>query len=332
MKTNLMRSQKAEGRGQKTGSTLPTAYCLPPTASGFTLVEMLVVMGIIVLAITLAIPTIRFLTGSKSTQAAENTMAAVLARTRSDAIGLQQPEGVLFVLDQTTNRVTLLEVTQTVNSYDPPGVTYLDLVPDRDPLVLPPGVGAWTIKDTYVPSGTTVAFTDPFGVSSPNTSGYRYLGYNNDTSGGTYTGSTVTDKALIGGVILFDGQGNLLVTPYGFRLMNTSMTPAQPTALAQALINFNALPAPTPPPTLWPMSAAAGYTPTLYLRSQIGFVLFDKETFENQERLLSPTPSNLDGNPMPASTSNEGVLDPWLDVNTTPLLINRYNGTLTRAE
>lgn len=330
MNMSFNRDQRAEGRGQRSGSILPTAYRLPPSANGFTLVEMLVVMGIIVLALTLAIPTIRYLTGSKSEQTAQNTIAAMLERTRSDAIGLQQPEGVLFVLDQTTNRVTLLEVTQTANSYDPPGVAYLDLVPDRDTLVLPPGIGAWTIKDTYVPSGDN----DPFGGASPNTSGYRYLGYNADTTNtNNYTGLTVTDKAMIGGVILFDGQGNLLVTPYGFRFVNTTVTPPQPTALAQALITFATTPTnpnppgvANPPPQLWPPSAGIGTPPTLYLRSQLGFVLFDKESFENQQRLINST--NVEGN----YSSGEPTLDPWLDTNTTPLLVNRYDGTLTRAE
>jgi prepilin-type N-terminal cleavage/methylation domain-containing protein len=296
---------------------------VPASSPGFTLVEMLVVMGIIVLAITLAIPTIRYLTGSKSQQGAENTMAAMLARTRSDAIGLQQPQGVLFLLDQASGRVELVEVMQTIAPYDPPGVVYLDLVPDRDPLFLPPGIGAWTIKDTYVPSG--VGDTDPF-------VNYRYLGYNNDTTTNTYTNTVITDRALIGGVILFDGQGNLLVTPYGFRFLNTISTPATPTSMAGALITIPPSSLPPGLAPLWPTSTGPLYPPTIYLRSQLGFVLFDKESFENQERLISSSLTNLEGNPLPSSTSNEGVLDPWLDVNTTPLLVNRYDGTLTRAE
>lgn len=328
MRMNTTRGQRAEGRRQKRGITPPTARCLLPTASGFTLVEMLVVMGIIVLALTMAIPTLRYMTGSKSTQAAENTMAAMLARTRSDAIALQQPQGVLFLFDLATGRTELVEVKQTITSYDPAGVVYLDLVADRDPLFLPPGIGAWTIKDTYVPPPTG-AFTDPY-------LNYRYLGYNNDTSSSTtpYTGSVITDKAQIGGVILFDGQGNLMVTPYGFRFLNNSVTPATATSLASALITITT--PSTPPPglaTLWPVSAGAGIAPTIYLRSQLGFVLFDKETFENQERLLSPTPTYFEGNPSASTSSGaESALDSWLDVNTTPLLVNRYDGTLSRAE
>lgn len=332
---NITRRQRAEGRRQKRGITPPTARCLLPTANAFTLVEMLIVMGIIVLALTLAIPTLRYMTGSKSTQAAENTMAAMLARTRSDAIALQQPQGVLFLLDQATGRTELVEVMKTTSSYpvDPPGVVYLDLVADRDPLFLPPGIGAWTIKDTYLPppAGT---FTDPY-------VNYRYLGYNpNDTSAITsttpYTGSIVTDRALIGGVILFDGQGNLLVTPYGFRFLNITVSPAPSTTMTSLATALITTVNPTTPPSglapLWPPpSAVVGNPPTIYLRSQLGFVLFDKETFENQERLLSSNFTTFEGNPN-SSTSYESTIDSWLDVNTTPLLVNRYDGTLTRAE
>jgi prepilin-type N-terminal cleavage/methylation domain-containing protein len=267
---------------------------------GFTLIEMLVVMGIIVLAMTLAIPSIRYLTGSKSEQAAQNTVAAILARTRSDAIGLQQPTGILFAIDNATDRVVVMEVQQATLSN---GVVYLDLVPDRDNLLLPPGIRAWTIKDTFLPSSS---FSDPF-------PGYRYLGFNDST----YAGSSTMDKLKLGGVILFDGQGNLLVGQYGF--LWVSLTSAStPTQLAQAAFT-------TPPtsPGLWPVAAGA-----IYLRSQVGFALFDRETFQNQQRQLSSPPTNLDGN----SSPGEANLDPWLDVNTTPLLVNRYNGTLTRAE
>ena len=46
-------------------------------------------------------------------------------------------------------------------------------------------------------------------------------------------------------MILFDGQGNLMVTPYGFRFLNNSVTPATPTSLANALITIP--PASLPP-------------------------------------------------------------------------------------
>lgn len=276
--------------------------------TGFTLIEMLVVMGIIVLALAMAIPTIRYLTGSKSEQSAENVVAAMLARARSDAIGLQQPMGVLFAIDNASDRDVVMEVQQTIQPNDPGGgVVYLDIVPNRDNLLLPPGIRVWTIKDTY-----TSGLKDPF----PN---YRYLGYNDST----YASGATMDKLRLGGVILFDGQGNLLVVPYGFRWAISSASGTTFTPLSQG-----AYTTPSSSPLVWP-SASAGAVPLIYLRSQVGFVLVDRETFQNQERQL-PTPpaTNFDGN----QTGGNVALDPWLDVNTTPLLVNRYNGTLTRAE
>jgi type II secretory pathway pseudopilin PulG len=280
---------------------------------------MLVVMGIIILAITMAIPTIRYMTGSRSAQSAENAVAAMLARARADAIGSQQPQGVVFLIDQTNDRVVMREVLQTIQPNDPAGVTFLDLVPDRDPLPLPPGIRALTIKDNLTPplSGTI----DPF-------QSYRYLGFNNNTTTLTYTGSTTTDLGIIGGVILFDGYGNLSTAQYGFRF---SIGPVL-TGLGNAIVTAGASNSPPPGmPVLWPTASSS----MPYLRAQIGLVLVDRETFQNQERQLSPAPTTFDGNPVTSSGSSdtrEPVIDGWLDVNTTPLLVDRYNGTLIRAE
>lgn len=285
----------------------------------FTLVEMLVVMGIIVLAIALAVPALKYLTGSKSEQAAQNAVSAMLARARSDAVALQQPQGVLFTIDQANDRVTLYQVVQ---AFQQGGITFLDLTPDRDPLVLPPGVRAWTIKDTFV----VPPAKDPF----PN---YTYLGFNNNTTGtasNAYTAIAVTDKALLGGVILFDAQGNLLVTPYGFRFMDTSVVPNVPTALSGILFSSvtKGITPVLPPgaPTIWPtLGAAPSFAPTFYLRSQVGLVLVDRESLQSQQ---PSTATSKDANTPGADAS----LDLWLNNNSTLLLVNRYSGTLTRAE
>lgn len=332
-----IRRQKAEGRKQKPECgmqkhdlRLPAAH--RPRPAAFTLIEMLVVMGIIVLAVAMAIPTIRYLTGSKSEQAAQNAVAAMLTRARTDAVGTQQPGGIIFLLDQASDRVVMREVMQTIQPNDPPGVTYLDLVPDRDPLYLPPGVRAWTIKDVYHPTAPTNV-PDPF----PN---YRYLGFNDDPTSGTYTGTVSASlpqtRAFIGGVILFDGYGNLLVTQYGFRYS----VGGQLTALGNALVTAgsNASP-PSGMPVMWPASSSSPPPAVVgpYLRSQLGVVLFDRETFRNVEsQITGASMTNFDGNPTngtpPSSSTPETYLDGWLDQNTTPLLVNNYNGTLSRGE
>ena len=68
----------------------------------------------------------------------------------------------------------------------------------------------------------------------------------------------------------------------------------------------------------------------MYLRSQFGLVLFDSEAFKNAGG------TDID----PQLTSNGGYVgtpeqlteEPWLDKNGVPLMINRYNGTLSRGQ
>src|SRR5438105_4962302 len=68
-------------------------------ASGFTVIELLVVVGIIVLVLALAMPALNIINGTKSIDMAQNQVAVVLAQARNEAIGLQQPRGVFFAYD-----------------------------------------------------------------------------------------------------------------------------------------------------------------------------------------------------------------------------------------
>src|SRR5437879_1693251 len=67
--------------------------------SAFTLTEILIVIGIIVLLLALAVPTMRVLTGGRSVDAAENQLSAFLGRARGEAIALQQIRGVMLYKD-----------------------------------------------------------------------------------------------------------------------------------------------------------------------------------------------------------------------------------------
>ena len=310
--------QKAEGRRQKGGAALPAACRpLPACSHGFTLVEMLVVIGIIVLAITLAIPAVKSLTGSKSEQSAQNTIAAVLSRVRADAIGLQQITGALFCLDKATDRVTVYEVNDSgFETGDTTGVVYLNLTPDRDALKLPPGLRLRTLKDTP-PYGST-------GVDPAPTA--RYLGFNDGSATQFNIPSAPTfDLATLGGVVLFDANGRLVTRQYGFRFVSHPAvgTPTI-TALQQLVTSTPSISMPN-----WP----GGSGPIQYLRSQIGFVVFDREMFLNQS--VSGTAYTDSNNPTTDSSiqGNKDVgVNGWLDVSTTPILVNRYHGTLSRAE
>src|SRR3954468_996764 len=76
----------------------------------FTLTEILIVISLIVLMLGLAVPAFNLIRGGRSTDSAENQVAAMLGHARADAIGLQQPHGILFFIDPSTDRVNVAEV------------------------------------------------------------------------------------------------------------------------------------------------------------------------------------------------------------------------------
>ena len=107
--------------------------------SAFTMIELLITIGIIVLLLALSVPAFTWLTGSSSVAGAENTVSAMIGRARGDALGLQRDTGVLFFIDPASQHVTLAEVT-AIPGTDPAIEARLELVADRDFLYLPSGV------------------------------------------------------------------------------------------------------------------------------------------------------------------------------------------------
>src|SRR4051794_31459798 len=77
---------------------------------GFTLTEILIVIGLIVLMLGLAVPAFNLIRGSHSIEGAENQISAMISRARADALGLQTTCGVMFYIDTATNRVNVAEV------------------------------------------------------------------------------------------------------------------------------------------------------------------------------------------------------------------------------
>ena len=275
----------------------------------FTLVEMLVVMGIIVLSITLAIPAIRMLTGSRSQEAATNTLGSYMGFARNEAIGLQEYRGVLFVLDD-DGRVKCAEVRgtpsdpQLARAVEVPelqtssGTLYLDLVPDRDMLSLSAGVRLWTLNDSKPPVGKKARYP-----------AWRYLGMNPPTD---FAAPAPYRNVRIGGVILFGPDGRLVGRQYGFRFMSGG----QLTALGQWLVTPDTKKINT---QIWP---AVGASDTVLL-SQIGCAMFDGQEFR-----VAVGNDTAEGN----GDTQEQTADAWIDTNATPIFVNRYSGSLMRAE
>ena len=298
------------------------------TWRGFTLTEMLIVIGIIVLIVALAVPAFRAMTGGRSVDAAQNQLAAILGQARAEAIGLQKMRGVLFILDPATERVNAVLVEE--GGRPEPGPTtaeeipdvYLDAVPDRDPMPLPVGVGLQMVDNAEVTPGTG---SNPVGTRRDD----GYVGYNEvPAAGGT------GPRVRVGGAILFDGSGRLVNKRYGFytlRPRSRTVTQPTPTRLGE-LLGYRS---PSTPPSFVvmpqflsgsaPGSVAEDGRPP---RSQLGFVLYDAEPFRN----LNFTPDDPQFRQGAPYTGTETDEEKWLDQNATPVLVNRYNGTLVRGE
>jgi hypothetical protein len=126
----------------------------------------------------------------------------------------------------------------------------------------------------------------------------------------------------LGGVILFDGNGRLYTGRYGFRFLTKSGTIS-----ALGLLVFGT----TVPTSDWPTSSQA-------LFGQSAFAMYDRETFLNQHDSSSNPflDNNQDAsgalNVNPADGASANQQDWWLDTYTTPVFVNRYSGTLIRAE
>src|SRR5258708_5926800 len=85
----------------------PPAYQGRGRMRGFTLVEILVVLGIIILLAAAAVPAFRFIVGARSIDGAQNVAGAMIARARTAALVDHHGTGVFFFLDPASDRTTM---------------------------------------------------------------------------------------------------------------------------------------------------------------------------------------------------------------------------------
>jgi prepilin-type N-terminal cleavage/methylation domain-containing protein len=305
--------------------------------NGFTLAELLIVIALIVLLVAMAVPAFNFITGSRSVDGAQNQIAAFLGRARAEAIGVQETCGVFFFLDPQTDRVNMTlvhPVTPPATFVGPANEVecWLDLgtIVTTEPefLALPSGVGVQFVNDT---------------LFNPPTSNVRaadgYIGFNKANVGNNNASPANDTVVLYGGVILFDGAGRLVSKRYAFKsydIPDPTSANKEATKMGLLLYKNDATKAMNVKDVAPLMSTSAGIHPP---RSQFGFVLFDNEAFRNAFPPASPgNRAEYDwaifnsGGSYNGGTSKEDVEETWLDNNSTPLLVNRYNGTLVRGE
>lgn len=292
----------------------------------FTLIELLVVMGIITLIIAFALPAFRFMSGEKSVEAGQNVLAAMLGTARADAIGVQQPKGIVVYRESSTGRLAaaFVEFKQPPMAWAA-NTTYStgDYVTQNSNTYacLLPNVG---ISATNDPATSTVYWqlVDKTANVAPIMAPFVHLtapspividlvgdrdrvlmptGIDVRGAGNTAINNGITSRYFNPTVVMFDSNGMLATMPFEILFGG---------AMASQMDKSTALPV---------FSTATPTAPSFYgnaglpnvLTSQIGIVLFDDELFKN----VNPSP-----------------VDSWIDTNSTPVMINRYNGTLVKGE
>jgi type II secretory pathway pseudopilin PulG len=320
-------------------------------AIAFTLTELMIVIGIIVLFVTLALPAFNLISGSRSVAGAENEIGALLGRARMEAVGVQDYRGLAIYRDAATDRYTGAIVSAVTYSAFPTQtptpfygqysyVTYgghnyvaLSDIPANSTTGTAPPPNAppsalWSQCDSIAGSRTLDVTADSDVQAFPTGVGVQVI--NNCTMTGNPPVRQSNGYLPIG-VVLFNGQGQL--------------APLQTISFAVhghlgTIGTFSGYSLQSGQSTIpyYNSTGAVG----LPLTSALGLVGFDKQTFDSQNfySTLTPQfPSQLTsmstpttGNSAYSTSTGDGTADAWLDANSTPLLINRYNGTLVRSE
>jgi prepilin-type N-terminal cleavage/methylation domain-containing protein len=318
-------------------------------SKGFTLIEMITVLTIILIVLAIAIPVWNALLGGTNLAAAQNQITAFLANARADAIYNRQTIGVCFFIDPNSQQTAMAEVqvqtlyngtTNTplftprtpsnngsvysleyVNNADPntPG----NYIFYRDIVLLPKGVGVALNNNTYT--------YNPYGVWTPT------------------SGPPTFDRYLRTGVIMFNSDGSLASIPFGIPVTETF--PGAASAVTNLLCQRIGMQSSSTVDFASNVSAPGTPPPPYPLISSVGLVVFDSDTYLNQR--AAPTSkvttaddaqfSNLDmnyvidtaaypGGTYQSNSADKFLEESWIDQNGTAYLVSPFNGSLIRAK
>ncbi len=258
----------------------------------FTLIELMVVMGIVVLIIAVSLPAIKAMTKGNDTGQAAAMLSSLISHARSIAISqgrmaavVLYEEGAGLSPPQPANRTSALFLVEdrTNTTAVPAGFIRFYPLPDSTVQHLP--VGAKIASFNTDTSGNTRLFADS-SVLAANTNKVRVVVFDN---GG---------QLVLSGGIAIDTNPGRMTTNFNSSLDTTYGVPAWQVILKDTLlVDINTVPT----ATQIPLSA-----------SSPGFVIYSNEEFNN----ANPTGTPID-------TQNQ-----WLIQHAKVLVINAYTGTV----
>jgi prepilin-type N-terminal cleavage/methylation domain-containing protein len=173
MSGGTISGMKKMGRGElRRGSDLGARVSSPNMSGdahgaerGFTMIELLVVMSVIVILVSVAVPVLSKLSQSNKLTQARNMASAYIANARSAAIQAKRPVAAIFY-EPSINPVTglpnyadtadpnqsvvMLAVASADQSGAGPGNILFVAMPGRSPVALPAGIKVATLDDSSV--------------------------------------------------------------------------------------------------------------------------------------------------------------------------------------
>jgi prepilin-type N-terminal cleavage/methylation domain-containing protein len=262
--------------------------------SGFTVIELMTVITIIVLVLAMAVPVVRSVEGNRSLEAGYNRIAAALGHARQIALYYRAPAGVAFY-KLPNGLQTMAFVMQEKNiaadaQNSPQDDRYMDIIPGEEIITLPAGLAVQVITNLT--------------VAAP----------------------LKTERYLRAGIVLFDENGQLATsTPYWIR---------GGTQLANGITGIPTALIPTGTATLYSHQAISLYDDEAYegqVDSSSGFT-FNYIDASISNPMSSITYANYFLPPTPPSNAEKTAEQNWLDANGQILVIKPNDGSLLKNQ
>lgn len=315
---------------------------------GFTLNELLVVIAIIVLVAAFAVPAFNFISGSRSEEAAENLISAMLAQARTRAMNTGRRTGVAFYVDPASQRTVMTLVQESQQAGAANGFTSAALQTTGSPPW--PSLGGGTAVN-YQPGQEIVALVaPPVSGDMPVVARFRCTAPTNKPPTSINGGSGWAPIRPEVVDLVPDAPIQPLPVGLGYQLVNDPFQPSpalNPDRYVRTgAIMFDAqgsmvsIPIRIDPTGEWGVAAGvAQWTPPLnqppeVFRSQIGIVMYDGSAFKAQgftdSDVVVKTGAALGQADPPANV--EFGEEAWLDQNSIPLTISRNGGAVVKGQ